>query len=42
MSYRCSGKFRHSDGVQYALRVLQKDVDFKFTRDEENHIIYIK
>lgn len=42
ISYRCSGKFRHSDGVQYALRVLQKDVDFKFTRDEENHIIYIK
>lgn len=42
MSYRCSGKFRHSDGVQYALRVLQKDVDFKFTRNEENHIIYIK
>ena len=42
MSYRCSGQFRHSDGVQYALRVLQKDVDFKFTRNEENHIIYIK
>ena len=42
MNYRCTGKFRHSDGVRYALRVLQKDVDFQFVRDEENHIIYIK
>lgn len=24
MNYRCTGKFRHSDGVRYALRVLQK------------------
>ena len=42
MNYRCTCKFRHSDGVLYALRVLQKDVDFQFVRDEENHIIYIK
>ena len=40
--YKRQGKFRHSDGVRYALRVLQKDVDFQFVRDEENHIIYIK
>lgn len=41
-NYHCTGKFRQSDGVLYALRVLQKDVDFKFYRDEVNHIIYIK
>lgn len=41
-SYRCTGKFRQSDGVLYALKVLQKDVNFKFNRDENSHIIYIK
>lgn len=41
-NYRCTGKFRQSDGVLYALRVLQKDVNFAFNRDEDNHIIYIK
>lgn len=41
-NYHCSGKFRQSDGVLYALRVLQKDIDFKIDRDEVNHIIYIK
>lgn len=42
VNYRCTGKFRQSDGVLYALRVLQKDVRFSFERDENNHIIYIK
>lgn len=41
-NYHYTGKFRQSDGVLYALRVLQKDVDFKIDRDEVNHIIYIK
>ncbi len=41
-NYRCTGKFRQSDGILYALRVLQKDVRFNFERDEENAIIYIK
>lgn len=41
-NYYCTGKFRQSDGVLYALRVLQKDVNFTFNRNEENHIIYIK
>lgn len=40
--YRCTGKFRQSDGISYALRVLQKDIKFNFQRDEDNHIIYIK
>ncbi|SBW03287.1 FecR domain-containing protein [uncultured Dysgonomonas sp.] len=37
-----TGKFRVIDGVGYALRVLQKDVKFKYERDTEKHIIYIK
>lgn len=37
-----TGKFRIIDGVEYALRVLQKDIGFKFERDVEHHIIYIK
>ncbi|MDR1505041.1 MAG: FecR family protein [Prevotella sp.] len=37
-----TGKFRVIDGVDYALRVLQKDVKFKFERDTEKHIVYIK
>ena len=42
LNYRCSGKFRYSDGISYALRVLQKDVKFKFHRDENSDIIHIK
>lgn len=35
-----TAKFRVSDGVEYALRVLQRDVKFTFTRnDDENRII---
>lgn len=37
-----TGKFRVIDGVDYALRVLQRDVKFKYERDTEKHIIYIK
>ncbi|MFT4224307.1 MAG: FecR family protein [Dysgonomonas sp.] len=37
-----TGKFRLTDGVDYALRVLQKDIKFKYDRDDENHIIYIR
>ncbi|MDH6311193.1 transmembrane sensor [Dysgonomonas sp. PFB1-18] len=37
-----TGKFRIIDGVEYALRVLQRDVNFRFERDVERHIIYIK
>lgn len=39
---RYTGKFRQSDGISYALRVLQKDVKFAFERNEDNQIIYIK
>lgn len=37
-----SGKFRQSDGVDYALRVLQKSIHFSYHRDEETGIIYIR
>ncbi|MDR2915572.1 MAG: DUF4974 domain-containing protein, partial [Tannerella sp.] len=41
-NYAPTGKFRHSDGIDYALRVLQRDLSFGYERNEENHIIYIK
>jgi len=41
-SYICSGKFRISDGLDFILHVLQRDVRFSFTRNENNTIIYIK
>ena len=37
-----TGKFRQTDGVEYALRVLQKDIRFTYQRDDDNHVIYIK
>ncbi|MCD7976711.1 MAG: FecR domain-containing protein [Tannerellaceae bacterium] len=36
-----TGKFRQTDGVDYALRVLQKDIRFSYSQDDENQIIYI-
>lgn len=42
LKYFYTGKFRQSDGVDYALRVLQKDIRFTYRRDDENHIIYIE
>ncbi|HCM21163.1 MAG TPA: anti-sigma factor [Porphyromonadaceae bacterium] len=37
-----TGKFRQSDGVDYALRVLQKSIHFNYYRDDEKNIIYIQ
>jgi Fe2+-dicitrate sensor, membrane component len=37
-----TGKFRQSDGVDYALRVLQKSIHFKYERNEETGVIYIR
>ncbi|WP_294606864.1 FecR domain-containing protein [uncultured Bacteroides sp.] len=37
-----TGKFRISDGLDYALRVLRKDVAFTYRRDKNNDVIYIK
>ena len=36
-----TGKFRQSDGIDYALRVLQKDISFDYMRNECNEVIYI-
>jgi ferric-dicitrate binding protein FerR (iron transport regulator) len=35
-----TGKFRQSDGVDYALRVLQKSIHFTYERDEDSGRIY--
>lgn len=37
-----TGKFRQADGIDYALRVLQKDIRFEYNRNEENQTIVIK
>ena len=39
---KITGKFRLVDGVDYALRVLQKKVPFSYRRDEEANVIYMK
>lgn len=41
-NYVCSGKFRISDGIDNALRILQKDAKYIFERNKEDSIIYIK
>ena len=37
-----TGKFRQSDGIDYALRVLQKSINFTYERDNEEQTILIK
>ena len=37
-----TGKFRQSDGIDYALRVLQKSIHFTYERNDEEQVIYIK
>lgn len=41
-NYKCSGKCRVSDGVDYILQVLQRSTRFSFSRNESNDVIYIK
>jgi len=41
-SHLYTGKFRYVDGVDYALKVLQKDINFRFRRDNNQSIIYIE
>lgn len=40
--YHYTGKFRQTDGVDYALRVLQRDISFKYIKDDDNQSITIK
>ena len=42
LKYNFTGKFRQVDGIDYALRVLQRDIRFTYERDDENRIIYIR
>lgn len=37
-----TGKFRQTDGVDYALRVLQRDISFQYLKDDETQTITIK
>ena len=39
---KINGKFRFADGIEYALKVLQKEVPFTFRRDENSNLIYIE
>lgn len=39
---RHSGKFRQAEGIDYALRILQKDIPMHYIRDEENYIVRIQ
>lgn len=39
---KMNGKFRLVDGIDYALKILQKEVSFTYHRDEETNVIYIK
>lgn len=39
--YLYTGKFKQTDGVDYALSLLQKNIHFTYQRDCENHIVYI-
>lgn len=41
-NFSYTGKFYQADGVSYALKLLQHDIDFDFESDYENHIIHIK
>jgi len=40
--YAFTGKFRISDGVDNALRVLQRDAPYSFKRNEDENVIYIE
>lgn len=41
-TYRCSGKFRLSDGINYALDVLKESLDFTYEREITDSVITIK
>lgn len=41
LKYDYTGKFRQADGVDYALRVLKKDIYFNYEKDNDQQIVYI-
>lgn len=42
LTYKFTGKFRQADGIDYILQVIQQSINFKFEKDNEKQIIYIK
>lgn len=40
-NYICNGKLRISDGIDNALRILQKDAKYSFERNKDESVIYI-
>lgn len=42
LDYRCTGKFRQNDGIDYALKVLQSEMKFTYTRNNELNEIIIQ
>lgn len=42
VNYICSGKLRISDGIDNALRILQKDAKYTYERNKDESVIYIK
>ena len=41
LKYSYNGKFRQADGIDYALRVLQRDIHIKNEISNDEEIIYI-
>lgn len=39
--YLYTGKFKQTDGIEYALSLLQKNIHFTYQRDHENQVVYI-
>src|SRR5690606_34946567 len=37
-----TGKFRQSDGLEYALKILQENINFSYERDELSGVVFIK
>lgn len=40
-SHTYTGKFKQTDGIDYALRVLQRSIKFSYERDDDTNTIYI-
>lgn len=41
LKFSYTGKFRQADGVDYALRVLQRDIHFAYQKNNDEELIYI-
>lgn len=41
-TYRCSGKFRVADGIDFVLHVLERNARFTYSRNDDNTVITVK